>query len=89
MLILQKQQHQGKGKKQNYNNNNNNKNQRQEKNDRPKKEAILDLSKYQNKEIRVKFVGGREVTGTLKGYDQLMNLVLDGVKERLRGKLFS
>lgn len=26
------------------------------------------------------------VTGTLKGYDQLMNLVLDDVKESMRGK---
>ena len=28
------------------------------------------------------------VTGTLKGYDQLMNLVLDDVKELLRGMIF-
>ena len=26
------------------------------------------------------------VTGTLKGYDQLMNLVLDDVKETMRGR---
>lgn len=26
------------------------------------------------------------VTGTLKGYDQLMNLVLDDVREVMRGK---
>jgi small nuclear ribonucleoprotein (snRNP)-like protein len=29
------------------------------------------------------------VTGTLKGYDQLMNLVLDDVKELLRGMVHS
>jgi small nuclear ribonucleoprotein (snRNP)-like protein len=29
--------------------------------------------------------GGVLVVGTLKGYDQLMNLVLDDVKELLRG----
>jgi len=29
------------------------------------------------------------VTGTLKGYDQLMNLVLDNVEEVTRGMLFS
>ncbi|KAK0511937.1 hypothetical protein JMJ35_005787 [Cladonia borealis] len=52
--------------------------------DKPKKENILDLNKYMDKEITVKFNGGREVTGTLKGYDQLMNLVLDDVKELLR-----
>jgi small nuclear ribonucleoprotein (snRNP)-like protein len=28
------------------------------------------------------------VTGTLKGFDQLMNLVLDDVKELLRGKFW-
>ncbi|MCJ1340617.1 Sm-like protein lsm7 [Bachmanniomyces sp. S44760] len=50
--------------------------------EKPKKENILDLTKYMDKEINVKFNGGRE--GTLKGYDQLMNLVLDDVKELLR-----
>lgn len=28
----------------------------------------------------------KKVVGTLKGYDQLMNLVLDDVKETMRGK---
>jgi len=32
----------------------------------------------------VKFAGGREVVGTLKGYDQLVNLVLDDCKETMR-----
>ncbi|KAK4949425.1 U6 snRNP-associated protein Lsm7 [Elasticomyces elasticus] len=50
-----------------------------------KKENILDLTKYMDKEIMVKFNGGREVTGMLKGYDQLMNLVLDNVKEITKG----
>ncbi|KAL7788679.1 like-Sm domain-containing protein [Trichoderma ceciliae] len=52
--------------------------------ERPKKENILDLAKYMDKEITVKFNGGREVRGTLKGYDALMNLVLDEVEETLR-----
>lgn len=52
--------------------------------ERPKKEAILDLSKYIDQKIRVKFAGGRQVFGTLKGFDQLMNLVMDEVKESLR-----
>ncbi|KAK1768979.1 u6 snRNA-associated Sm LSm7 [Phialemonium atrogriseum] len=52
--------------------------------ERPKKENILDLAKYMDKRITVKFNGGREVTGTLKGYDALMNLVLDEVEEQLR-----
>jgi U6 snRNA-associated Sm-like protein LSm7 len=74
-----------------------------------KKENILDLNKYMDKAMTVKFSGGREgefgcfgldrvvantdnhtfpVTGTLKGYDQLMNLVLDNVEEVTRGMLF-
>ncbi|RDA90772.1 hypothetical protein CP533_3627 [Ophiocordyceps camponoti-saundersi (nom. inval.)] len=52
--------------------------------ERPKKENILDLSKYMDKPIIVKFNGGREVRGTLKGFDALMNLVLDDVEETLR-----
>ncbi|KAG5439536.1 hypothetical protein PCANB_002111 [Pneumocystis canis] len=52
--------------------------------DRPKKEAILDLGKYQNQKVRVKFAGGREIVGILKGHDLLMNLVLDEVIENLR-----
>ncbi|KAL4909708.1 hypothetical protein BDW74DRAFT_42669 [Aspergillus multicolor] len=52
--------------------------------EKPKKENILDLNKYMDKEVRVKFNGGREVSGILKGYDQLMNLVLDDVKESMR-----
>ncbi|KAF8253604.1 U6 snRNA-associated Sm-like protein LSm7 [Wilcoxina mikolae CBS 423.85] len=52
--------------------------------ERKPREAILDLSKFKDKAITVKFNGGREVEGILKGYDQLMNLVLDDVKETLR-----
>ncbi|RAL15723.1 putative small nuclear ribonucleoprotein (LSM7) [Aspergillus homomorphus CBS 101889] len=58
--------------------------QQQQQQEKPKKENILDLNKYMDKEVRVKFNGGREVTGVLKGYDQLMNLVLDDVKEGMR-----
>lgn len=54
--------------------------------DKPKREAILDLSKYANERIRVKFTGGREVTGVLKGFDQLLNLVLDEVEENLQSE---
>ncbi|KAM0415922.1 hypothetical protein ACHAPT_013133 [Fusarium lateritium] len=52
--------------------------------ERAKKENILDLAKYMDKQINVKFNGGREVKGTLKGYDALMNLVLDDVHEVVR-----
>ncbi|XP_006455580.1 hypothetical protein AGABI2DRAFT_121482 [Agaricus bisporus var. bisporus H97] len=56
---------------------------------KPKREAILDLAKYVNEPIRVKFMGGREVVGTLKGYDQLLNLVLDDVQEQIQGNTTS
>eukprot|EP00937_MAST-01D_sp_MAST-1D-sp2_P005367 g5367.t1 len=49
-----------------------------------KKEAILDLDKLFDQAVRVKFQGGREVTGLLKGYDQLVNLVLDDCTEMIR-----
>lgn len=52
--------------------------------ERPKKDAILDLSKYLDKAVIIRFSGGREITGLLKGYDQLMNLVVDETKEKLR-----
>ena len=42
-----------------------------------KKITVLDMSKYMDKQVRVKFMGGREVVGVLKGYDALLNLVLD------------
>lgn len=54
------------------------------KQDRPKKEAILDLQKYYGQQVQVKFIGGRYVVGVLKGFDQLMNLVLEDVVETLR-----
>ncbi|KAI8929673.1 hypothetical protein BC831DRAFT_410514 [Entophlyctis helioformis] len=52
--------------------------------DKPKKENILDLAKYSNKRIIVQYQGGRQVVGTLKGFDPLQNLVLDNTEETLR-----
>ena len=51
---------------------------------RRKKESIVDLTPYLEKHIRVKFSGGREATGVLKGFDPLLNLVLDDTVEYLR-----
>jgi len=50
---------------------------------RSKRESILDLERYINKPITVKFTGGREVQGILRGYDTLLNLVLDDTVEFL------
>ncbi|KAG8201722.1 hypothetical protein JTE90_012783 [Oedothorax gibbosus] len=52
--------------------------------EKKRKESIVDLSKYLEKPIRVKFQGGREASGILKGYDPLLNLVLDNTTEFLR-----
>uniref|UniRef100_A0A915BIE5 U6 snRNA-associated Sm-like protein LSm7 n=2 Tax=Ascarididae TaxID=6250 RepID=A0A915BIE5_PARUN len=51
---------------------------------RKKKESIVDLSRFIDKKIRVKFQGGREASGILKGYDALINLVLDNAVEYVR-----
>jgi U6 snRNA-associated Sm-like protein LSm7 len=50
----------------------------------PPKETVLDLARFIDAGVRVKLSGGREVTGTLKGYDQLLNLVLDEAVEHVR-----
>lgn len=42
------------------------------------------MQKYYDQKVSVKFIGGRSVVGVLKGYDQLMNLVLEDVVETLR-----
>ncbi|XP_042502866.1 uncharacterized protein LOC122080061 [Macadamia integrifolia] len=46
------------------------------------KETVLDLPKFVDKGVQVKRTGGRQ--GTLKGYDQLLNLVLDEAIEFIR-----
>ncbi|KAI8873744.1 LSM-domain-containing protein, partial [Ramicandelaber brevisporus] len=48
---------------------------------RPQRGPAIDLEKFMEKRIRVHFVGGRQVKGTLKGYDQLFNLVLGDAAE--------
>ena len=50
----------------------------------PFKKSILNLDKHIDSGIRVKMVGGREVEGILKGYDESVNLVLLEGKEYLR-----
>ena len=48
------------------------------------KDAVVDLAKYVDTRVRVRFQGGREVEGVLKGYDKLDNLVLDECVEFMR-----
>ncbi|KAL7528352.1 hypothetical protein ACHAWF_002530 [Thalassiosira exigua] len=49
-----------------------------------KKESILELAKLIDSNVRVKCLGGRELRGALRGYDELVNLVLDDCDEFLR-----
>ena len=51
------------------------------------KESIINLQNFQEKDVRIKFLGGREIQGVLKGYDTSLNMVLDGCIEFLRGIL--
>lgn len=46
--------------------------------------SALEYEKYLNKRVKVKLIGGREVTGVLKGHDATSNLVLDDTEEYLR-----
>lgn len=52
----------------------------------PKKESILELAKLMDATVKVKCIGGRELQGVLRGYDDLVNLVLDDCEEFLRGE---
>ena len=51
-----------------------------------KKESILELTKMMDAVVRVKCLGGREIQGILRGFDDLVNLVLDDSEEYLRGE---
>ncbi|KAJ1663210.1 3'-phosphoadenosine 5'-phosphosulfate sulfotransferase [Coemansia sp. RSA 1646] len=53
--------------------------------EKKKRDAFFDLKKYSDKRIHVKFMGGREVAGILKGFDQLLNIVLDDAEEITHG----
>uniref|UniRef100_A0A6B2LUX5 Sm domain-containing protein n=1 Tax=Arcella intermedia TaxID=1963864 RepID=A0A6B2LUX5_9EUKA len=44
----------------------------------------MNLNPYIGKEVIVKFTGGRQVKGVLRGYDTLVNIVLDDTIEYLR-----
>ena len=49
------------------------------------KESVIDLGPYIDARVRVKFVGGREVSGILKGADPICNMVLDEATEYFYG----
>lgn len=43
----------------------------------PKRGPIIDLEPILNKEVNISIMSGRNVKGTLTGYDQLMNVVIE------------
>lgn len=49
-----------------------------------KDRTIFDYSNLIDKEIEVHFSGGRQITGVLKGYDQVANLVIDNTHEMMK-----
>ena len=42
-----------------------------------------DLKRYMDKKLAVKLNGNRHIAGTLRGFDQFMNLVLDETVEQV------
>ncbi|KAI5190585.1 U6 snRNA-associated Sm-like protein LSm7 [Nematocida sp. AWRm77] len=42
-----------------------------------KREQVFDLKKYLGRNVEISFFGGMQLCGVLKGYDQILNLVLD------------
>ena len=51
------------------------------KNIKVKKSNIYDLAPFLNKKVSIIFAGGRKITGILKSYDTLENMILDNVEE--------
>jgi U6 snRNA-associated Sm-like protein LSm7 len=51
-----------------------------------RKESSIELQKMMDSEVLVKCIGGREFKGVLRGFDDLVNLVLDDSWEYIRGK---
>mmetsp|Transcript_24922 Transcript_24922/g.34031 ORF Transcript_24922/g.34031 Transcript_24922/m.34031 type:complete len:96 (-) Transcript_24922:288-575(-) len=42
-----------------------------------------DFKRYMDKRLAIKLNGNRHITGTLRGFDQFMNLVLDETEEQV------
>lgn len=47
---------------------------------------MIELTKLMESKVQVKCLGGREFIGVLRGFDDLVNLVLEDGVEYLRGK---
>jgi U6 snRNA-associated Sm-like protein LSm7 len=51
-----------------------------------KKDSSIELQKMMDSMVLVKCIGGRELKGILRGFDDLVNLVIDDSEEYIRGK---
>lgn len=49
------------------------------------RESLIKLQGWVDKEIRVRFSGGRTITGVLRGYDASNNMIVDDTIEYVRG----
>jgi len=50
------------------------------------RENLIKLQSWVDREIRVSFSGGRQITGILKGYDNSNNMLVDDTIEYIRDK---
>lgn len=71
------QQIQIENQNQNQNQTQNQKRQQKKNTYAPKRGPIIDLEPLLNTEVSVRLVSGRDVTGTMTGYDQLLNIVIE------------
>ncbi len=53
------------------------------------RENLIKLQAWVDRDIRVRFSGGRQITGLLKGFDNSNNMIVDDTIEYLRGDSFS
>jgi U6 snRNA-associated Sm-like protein LSm7 len=49
------------------------------------RESIIKLQSWVNLDIKVRFSGGRQITGVLKGFDTANNMIVDDTIEYIRG----
>ena len=49
------------------------------------RESLIKLQAWVNKEVRVRFSGGRTITGVLRGFDTSNNMIVDDTIEYIRG----
>eukprot|EP00762_Andalucia_godoyi_P004484 ANDGO_08247.mRNA.1 Sm-like protein LSM7 len=51
---------------------------------RPQRQGVFQFEPYLDQKVSVKLNGGRELVGTLRGFDTQQNLILEGALEYIR-----